>query len=243
VFIVGLPRSGTTLTEQVLASHSRAHGAGELPQARLAFEGLSRFFGTNGGPFDLLQGSDLSGVRRAAEWHLENLTQRNAAADRVVDKMPENYLYLGMIVAMFPRAKLIHCRRDLRDVAVSCWMTNFRHQRWAVDPDHIAARFRAYARLVDHWAKVLPGRLLEVQYEDTVADLEGVARRLLAWCDLEWEPACLAFHKTSRPVRTASVAQVREPIYTRSVARWRNYEESLGSLFAQLPNQGPEGRV
>jgi tetratricopeptide (TPR) repeat protein len=235
VFIVGLPRSGTTLTEQVLASHSRAHGAGELPMARLAFEGLPRFAGTDGTSFDRLHDADGVGLRRAADWHLEQLSQRNAVADRVVDKMPENYLYLGMIVAMFPRAKIIHCRRDLRDIAVSCWMTNFRTQRWAVDADHIAERFREYGRLMEHWSRCLPVPLLEVQYEETVADLEGVARRLLAWCDLDWEPGCLAFHKTARPVRTASVAQVREPIYTRSVARWRNYEQALGSLFAKLP--------
>ena len=133
--------------------------------------------------------------------------------------MPDNYLYLGLLATLFPRAKLIHCRRDLRDVAVSCWMTNFRQIRWASAQEHIASRFHEYQRLMKHWRQVLPVPLLEVDYEDTVADLEGVARRLVAWCGLAWEPACLAFHETRRPVRTASVTQVREPIYRRSVAR------------------------
>ncbi|HEY7158872.1 MAG TPA: sulfotransferase, partial [Gemmataceae bacterium] len=102
------------------------------------------------------------------------------------------------------------------------------------DPDDIASRFHEYQRLMEHWRAVLPVPLLDIHYEDTVADLEGVARRLVAWCGLEWEPACLAFHETKRPVRTASVTQVRQPVYTRSVARWKHYEPALGDLFARL---------
>jgi hypothetical protein len=135
---------------------------------------------------------------------------------------------------LFPKAKFIHCRRDLRDVAVSCWMTNFRHIRWASSQEHIAARFQEYERLKRHWGQVLPVEVMEVDYEDTVADLEGVARRLVAFCGLDWEPACLAFHQGKQPVRTASVAQVRQPIYSRSVARWKHYEPALGALFARL---------
>jgi hypothetical protein len=112
-------------------------------------------------------------------------------------------------------------------------MTNFRHIRWANAPEHIAGRFEEYRRIMEHWRRVLP--VLEVDYEETVTDLEGVARRLVDWCGLNWEPACLAFHDGQRPVRTASVSQVREPIYQRSVARWKNYERSLGSLLAKLP--------
>jgi hypothetical protein len=148
--------------------------------------------------------------------------------------MPDNYLYLGLLATLFPRATFIHCRRDLRDVAVSCWMTAFRHINWANDPEQIAARFLDYRRLMTHWRSVVPVPVLEVEYEDTVADLEGVARRLVSACGLELEPACLAFHKTRRPVRTASVTQVRQPIYTRSVARWKHYEPALGGLFACL---------
>jgi hypothetical protein len=130
---------------------------------------------------------------------------------------------------------LIHCRRDLRDVAVSCWMNNFRSIRWANDTDHLTTRFAQYRRAMDHWRAVLPAPVHEVDYEETVADLEGVARRLVAACGLEWEPACLEFHRTRRPVRTASIAQVRQPLYTHAVARWRNYENALADLFARLP--------
>src|SRR4029077_15548504 len=128
-------------------------------------------------PFECIGRLDRATTRRLAQRHLDRLGDLNAQARRVTDKMPDNYLYLGLLAAMFPRAKLIHCRRDLRDVAVSCWMTNFRHLRWAADPEQIVHRFHEYGRLMAHWKKVLPVPVLEVDYEDTVADLEGVARR------------------------------------------------------------------
>ena len=124
-------------------------------------------------------------ARRLAAWHLERLRGLNPAALRIVDKMPDNYFSLGLLASLFPRAKFIHCRRDLRDVAVSCWMTHFQEIRWANDPQHIASRFHEYQRMMEHWRKVLPVPLLEVDYEETVADLEGVARKLVAWCGLD----------------------------------------------------------
>ena len=155
---------------------------------------------------------------------------------RIVDKMPENYLYLGLLSVLFPRATFIHCRRDLRDVAVSCWMTDFSSIRWANDFDHIASRFRQYRRIMDHWRAVLPvagpSRSTTRRRSTT---WKAVARRLIAACGLEWEPACLEFHRTERPVRTASVTQVRQPVYSESVARWKNYEPALAELFAALP--------
>jgi len=148
--------------------------------------------------------------------------------------MPDNYLYLGYLAALFPRARFIHCLRDLRDVAVSCWMSNFRAIRWASTPGDIATRFRDYLRLMARGRHVLPVPILEISYEETVADLEGVARKLVAWCGLEWEIGCLEFHRGKRSVRTASAVQVRQPVYTTSVGRWRNYEGTLATLFAQL---------
>jgi tetratricopeptide (TPR) repeat protein len=234
VFIFGLPRSGTTLVEQVLASHSQVHGAGELRFTREDFDSLPTLQNTSESAVVCLGRIDRQTLQGVARRHLDRLLDLNKTASRIVDKMPDNYLYLGLLSVLFPRAKFIHCRRDLRDVAVSCWMTNFRHIRWASDPEHIAARFHEYQRLMEHWRTTLPVSMLEVAYEDTVADFESVARRLVAWCGLEWEPACLAFHETKRPVRTASVTQVRQPLYTRSVARWKHYEPALGSLFARL---------
>jgi tetratricopeptide (TPR) repeat protein len=233
VFIVGLPRSGTTLTEQVLATHSQVFGAGEQYFGRADFEMLANGRG-EANAFEKLACLDAATVQRLAAAHLERLRILNDTALRVVDKLPDNYLYLGLLATLFPKARFIHCRRDLRDVAVSCWMTNFRHVRWASDPEHLAARFRDYQRLIDHWREMLPVPILEVDYEETVADLVGVAQRLIAWCGLEWEPACAAFHEAKHPVRTASVVQVRRPVHTGSVARWKNYEASLGPLFAKL---------
>jgi tetratricopeptide (TPR) repeat protein len=236
VFIFGLPRSGTTLVEQVLASHPRIHGAGELRLARQSLEAVSEALGRASSPLECVPQLDGDAIRRLAGWHLDALgALDNRRAACVVDKMPDNYLYLGLLAALFPRAVFIHCRRDLRDVAVSCWMTDFRSIRWANDPAHIAARFRQYRRLMDHWKAVLPVPVHEVDYEETVNDLGGVARRLLAACGLEFDPACLEFHRTQRPVRTASVSQVRQPVYRGSLARWKHYEGELSDLFAALP--------
>jgi len=234
VFIVGMPRSGTTLAEQVLASHPRVFGAGELRLARQTFEAIPEATGRADGPLDCLQYLDREAVLRLAARHLDALTALDGSAERVVDKMPENTLYLGLIATMFPHAKLIHCRRDLNDVALSCWMTHLAQVRWACDPDHIASRIKEYQRIMGHWRQVLPVSVFELDYEAMVADIEGVSQKLVAWCGLEWDPACLDFFKTRRPVRTASVAQVRQPVYRGSVGRWKNYERALAPLFAKI---------
>src|SRR5262249_26545946 len=155
--IVGLPRSGTTLTEQILASHSQVFGAGELRLARDDFEALAS--SDNPTP-DALARLDQATARRIGERHLGRLEDLSADRPRETDKMPDSYLYLGLLAVLFPKAKFVHCRRDLRDTAVSCWMTNFRSIRWANDPEHIVSRFHDYQRLTEHWREVLPVQML-----------------------------------------------------------------------------------
>ncbi|HEY4311340.1 MAG TPA: tetratricopeptide repeat protein [Pirellulales bacterium] len=246
VFIFGLPRSGTTLVEQVLASHSQVYGAGELQLAHQTFAGIPAALARRNTP---QQGTTLNGLAQnnttrldaptlqlLASQHLERLQAiAGDHAQRIVDKMPDNYLHLGLLAAMFPRATFIHCRRTLADVALSCWMTNFFDIRWSNDFGHIAGRFRQYLRMMDHWQAVLPVSIHEVDYEEMVSNQEHVSRRLVAACGLDWEPACLEFYRTQRQVRTASSTQVRQPIYKRSLARWKNYEREVPELFKALP--------
>ena len=157
VFVFGLPRSGTTLIEQILASHSRIHGEGELRFARRSFESIPALLGQSGRPRNCAANLDRATVRKLAEQHLSQLAAIDGGrCDRIVDKMPDNYFYLGLLAVVFPNAIFIHCRRDLREIAVSCWMTDFRSIRWANHPGHIASWFHEYRRLMDHAQAVLP---------------------------------------------------------------------------------------
>ncbi len=243
VFVFGLPRSGTTLVEQILASHSRVLGAGELKLVRQSFDAIPTVLESPGSAIEGIKELDAIAVERLAAQHLARLERlvENRPAARIVDKMPDNYIYLGLIAAMFPRAVFIHCRRDLRDVALSTWLTDFRPENipWASEPTYIGSRFEQYLRLLDHWRSVMPAKIHEVNYEETVADLEGAARRLTEACGLEFEPRCLDFHRTERRVKTASLGQVRQPIYTHSVGRWRNYVPELDDLFRAIPAAAP----
>lgn len=241
VFIFGLPRSGTSLVEHIVASHSQVYGGGELPFAGQDFQALADQDQATAEPafhheraIAGLQRLDEATVQRLAQQHLRGLTDLHPTAARITSKMPCNWRYLGLLAVLFPQARFIHCRRDVRDVGVSCWMTRFQHLNWTCDFDHIAERFHDYRRLMAHWRTCLPVPMLEIHYEETVADLEGTARRLLSWIGLECEPACLNFHETRRPVRTASAAQVRQPLYRSSVNRWRHYANTLDLLFRRL---------
>lgn len=231
VFIFGMPRSGTTLLEQILGSHPRVFGAGELPIAKEVFDQIPKWMNIQAAPSVCIPQMSREVVQQAAKEHLSRLRAYHPTADRIVDKMPDNYLWVGFLAILFPRAKFIYSKRDVHDIAVSCWMTNFKQIRWACDQEDIAGRIKNHLRIMDHWRKVLPVPMLEIEYEQTVEDLEGVTRRMLEFCGLEWDPACLAFHESKRTVRTASLSQVRQPVYKKSVQRWKNYAEALKPLF------------
>jgi len=237
VFNVGLPRSGKTLVEQILAGHSQVYGTGELHFTWDSFQALATPREAAGVPFVDVSRWEYDTVALVARRHLDRLQALDPAAGRIVDTGPENYLWLGLIAMLFPRARIIHCRRDPRDVAVACWMMNFRRIRWACDVDHLASRIGAYQRLMDHWRQVLPVPMLEVDYEETVTNLERTARRLVAWCGLEWEPACLDFGQARRSPHSLRLNQVRLPLHSRFVQHWRNYQGPLAPLLDRLvPN-------
>jgi tetratricopeptide (TPR) repeat protein len=239
VFVVGLPRSGTSLVEQILASHPQVHGAGELDRISELNRSLPGLVGRQAPAVECVDELTREHVEALAGRYLSHVRGLHPSASRIIDKMPDNYLLVGLIATLFRRARIIHTRRDVRDTGLSCWLTHFRSVIWACDLRHIGERIREYLRLMEHWRGVLPERIFEIDYEEIVADVESAARRLAAWCGLEWDPACLAFHATRRVVRTASMAQVREPIYARSVGRWRHYRAHLGPLL-QVIGEGME---
>jgi tetratricopeptide (TPR) repeat protein len=235
VFIVGMPRSGTTLVEQICASHSRVLGAGERNDiAGLAVE-LHR---------EQKDGSELhEAARRVADAHIVRLHRLARGALRVVDKLPDNMILIGLITRLFPRARIIYCSRDPRDISLSCYFQMFTEgaQHFSYDLFDCGKRCRQVERLARHWMTLLPHHMIEMNYETLVGDLEGQSRRLIEFLGLEWEPSCLDFHQTERTVATVSHWQVRQPIYSSSVGRWKKYEEHLAPLFDALRDSGESG--
>ncbi len=234
VFIVGMPRSGTSLVEQILASHPAVHGAGELRLMKQFADDLPAELGGGGAYPDCMAGLDAEASRRLGEAYVERMHRLGGGKARITDKMPMNFHHLGVMATLLPRAPIIHCRRDARDVCWSCYFQNFRDISFACDLRKLGAYHRQYERIMAHWRAVLPVPVLEVRYEEMTAEPERVSREIVAFCRLPWHEGCLDFHHTQRVVRTSSNMQVRRPIYRSSVGYWRNYEKHLGPLLEAL---------
>jgi tetratricopeptide (TPR) repeat protein len=235
IFVIGMPRSGTTLVEQIIASHPVVYGAGELQSFN---DVVLTVRGPDGNslPYpDFVAALDAAplqqiGARYIALVRALAAKHKRADAERITDKMPSNYYFAGLIHLALPNAKIIHTIRDPVDTCISCFSKLFSaEQNHTYDLSELGRYYRRYERLMAHWRSVLPaGRMLDVRYEDVVADVEQQARRIIAYCGLPWTDRCLSFHETDRPVRTASATQVRQPIYSSAVGRWRVYERYLG---------------
>jgi tetratricopeptide (TPR) repeat protein len=241
VFIVGLPRSGTTLTEQILASHPLVHGAGELmkmDEIKHSLHGMtSEQWPQNVNRLDRRM------LDKIAQEHLDWLGSLAKGKARVTDKMPHNFLMLGLIDLLFPEARVIHCRRDPMDNCLSIYFQHFNGQHaYANSLEQLGTYYHQYERVMAHWRTVLRVPILDMQYETTVAEPEQSARKLVEFCGLDWDDRCLRFYETGRVVSTPSYDQVRQPIYKKSVARWKRYEKYLEPLkqslgYAEAPDQ------
>jgi len=221
LFLVGVPRSGSTLTEQMLSCHPDVFAAGELDDLPRLVEGLDR--------------ESSAAIDSAAERYLASLHQRAPGASRIIDKLPHNALFLGEIAQLFPAARIVHCSRDERDTGLSIFGRNFHATHdYATDLVSIGVFQREHRRLMEHWREQLPLPLLELRYEELVRDPEPTLRGLLEFCGLAWDPQVLRFHESQRLTRTASRAQVQRPLYRSSVGRARSYRRHLGPLQAEL---------
>lgn len=233
IFIVGMPRSGTTLTEQILSCHPNIEGAGELPEIQNITIALGAEHHAIGYP-DCLQITSSATLTAYADRYIQRLRQVSADALRIVDKMPSNFLHLGLIQQLFPRAHIIHCVRDPIDTCLSCYFQAFRGHGYTNNLRQLGMFYRQYERLMTHWRSVLRLPILEVRYEDLVANTEDVSKKIIEFCGLPWDDSCLLFHENKRTVMTASYQQVRRPIYKSSVKRWRHYENHLQPLLQEL---------
>jgi hypothetical protein len=239
IFIVGMPRSGTTLTEQIVASHPKICGAGELETMFHMVDAVPGLAGANKRYPECVRDLTQASARDLARRYLVELNRYSRTAVRITDKMPHNFDKLGLISLMFPRARIIHCRRDPIDTCLSCFMHEFHKQHtYNCDLASLGLYYREYERLMAHWRTALPIALFELRYEDLVADQEAVSRALIEFCGLPWDDRCLEFHRADRSVQTPSAWQVRQPIYTKSVERWRKYQRHLGPLIEVLGQNG-----
>ncbi|HZW09027.1 MAG TPA: sulfotransferase [Phycisphaerales bacterium] len=237
VFIVGMPRSGTTLVEQIIDAHPRAFGAGELVALPETVEELARRIG--GQAPACLAKLDQALLDEGGRRYLGHVTRLAPQAERITDKLPHNFEMIGLISRMLPGARVIHCRRDPIDNCVSCYFTQLSAwHSYSNDLSHLGWAYGQYERLMEHWRFAADVPMLDVRYEDVVADIETHARRIIGFLGLEWDERCLRFYEGERAVTTASVDQVRQPIYRHSVARWKRYGAHLKPLIESLRAAG-----
>ncbi|WP_296737211.1 tetratricopeptide repeat-containing sulfotransferase family protein [Mesorhizobium sp.] len=235
IFVVGMPRSGTTLVEQIIASHPQVFGAGELNILKTAVGKQFPMSMPGGFPGGIAEMPDKA-FADAGQAYLDMLHARYPGFRHVTDKMPGNFLLVGFIHMMLPKAKIVHCARDAAATCLSIFKVHFRgdSHRYGYDLGELADFHNLYTDIMAHWHKVLPGVVHDVRYEDFVADQEGQTRALMAHLGLPWDEKVLSFHETDRPVRTASAAQVRQPMYQGSVDLWKRYGEKLKPLLDKL---------
>ena len=237
VFIVGMPRSGTTLVEQILASHSKVFGAGELNDMKYIARSASELSSVRQ-PFpNCISGVSRPGYARLASEYLERISNviEGGHYDRVIDKHPLNFQFVGLILQMFPNARIINTIRHPLDTCLSCFFQNFtKGQHYTFNVVKLAHFYNDYRRLMEHWEMVYPGKILTVAYENILSKQESETMRLLKFCGLEFEDACIDFHETDRVIKTASFLQVRKPIYYSSLHRWKNYTSQLSEVASIL---------
>ncbi len=235
LFILGMPRSGSTLAEQILSMHPQVHPAGELHLIGLMVRDMSKFLGATGPYPQCLEGLSADNAGALAADFMKRLPAEAMGATRVIDKTPLNFLHIGLIALIFPNARVVHCKRHPLDLCLSCYFESFeKSQSWATDLQAMATFYRGYERLMDHWHAVAPLPILDLKYEHVIEDLEREARRLVEFCGLPWDDRCLGFHKHERPIKTASQWQARQPLYATSVGRWKAYEAFLTPLKETL---------
>lgn len=234
IFIVGLPRSGSTLIEQILASHSQVEGTHELNDLAITVQSIPKASRMERFP-DNLPGLEPHLWSKFGKYYLQRTMKFRDNAPRFIDKNPNNFFYIGLIHLILPNAKIINARRGPLDSCFGSYKQLFaKGQSFTYDLTEVGEYYIQYQRLMDHWHDVLPAKVLDVQYEDVVADLETQVQRILEYCELPFEQTCVDFHQTERVVKTASSEQVRQPIYSSSVDLWKNYEDNLGELIEVL---------
>jgi tetratricopeptide (TPR) repeat protein len=237
MFVVGMPRSGTTLVQQILSSHPQISSGGELRDLDHILN-RSPVARALGGVYpQSLAALNRESAHALSQLYLQRLDRIDGSALRVIDKMPQNYLHLGAIAVLFPQARIIHCRRDPLDTCLSCYFQNFKWLNYATRLEDLGAHYQEYERLMEHWDAVVPLQVYTIRYEELVTRPEALIREMVAFCGVDWDARCLAFHENPRAVGTASKLQVRQPFYTSSIGRWKRYEKHLGPLQKALADR------